>query len=128
MGAFDLTIFVKDRTKPEAQRMAAKTAAFGKNLLVGTSNLVKAMAPKVRTGLKYAKTEIMPPSPGEFAAYRAANPSSMQAMQSWTVKEAIMKALVVVDVYFCFRIGEVLGRRSFVGYGGMDGAENWGGH
>merc|ERR1712154_553650 len=118
------------RTEPkqtEAQRMAA----FAKNLLVGTNNLAKACLPKLKTGMKYAKTEIMFPSPSDFGAFRNSPgyvPFSVQAMQNWTVKETIMKALVVVDVYFCFRIGEVLGRRSFVGYGGMDGAENWAGH
>merc|ERR1712212_247264 len=131
MGPFSTPEF-SSRTEPkETRRMAAATARVTKSFVAGLGNLGKACVPKLRTGMKYAKTEIMPPTPGEFGAYRNAPgyvPFSVQAMQSWTVKETIMKALVVVDIYFFFRIGEVMGRRSFVGYGGMDGATTWSYH
>jgi len=78
--------------------------------------------PKAQNFAKNASVEMAPPAPAEFmgelnilkndilAGRSAARASNM------TVNEIAAKGLVVAEVAFWFYIGEIIGRRSIIGY------------
>ncbi|KAL8587204.1 hypothetical protein ACOMHN_013290 [Nucella lapillus] len=87
----------------------------------GGNNAVKYATPRLQTFWKYAKVELRPPTLGEMPQVQEGMNNLVKAARTgkWktlTVKEAWMNTLVGAEIMFCFFIGEVLGRRSLVGY------------
>lgn len=86
-----------------------------------SGNLVKYATPRFQTFLKYAKVEMVPPSPGEipevFRGFsRLMSSAKSGAWKNLTVKEATLNTLVGAEVVFWFFVGECIGKRSIVGY------------
>ena len=89
-----------------SKALAAIAASAGKNL---------------RTTWKYARVEMMPPSPREFGEVRAGYNNLMQAFKQnrWRqtpIREAWLNTMVAMEIAFWFYIGEVIGRGSLYGY------------
>lgn len=73
------------------------------------------------TFLNNAKVEMLPPKPSDWPAIRKSflglKESAMKGkFLDVTVKEAAANTLVVVEIAFWFYVGEVIGRRSLIGY------------
>ncbi|KAK7106022.1 ATP synthase subunit g, mitochondrial-like [Littorina saxatilis] len=87
----------------------------------GGTNAVKYATPRLQTFWKYAKVELRPPTLGEMPQVQeglnklviSARTGKWKAV---TVKEAWLNTLIGAEIMFCFFIGEVIGRRSLVGY------------
>ncbi|VEL38494.1 unnamed protein product [Protopolystoma xenopodis] len=76
---------------------------------------------------KYARVELRPPSPKDFplaiAEYsRLFKAGSAGRWRDIAVKDAFLNALVATEVACWFFLGEIIGKRSLVGYGRVDGA------
>jgi len=81
----------------------------------------KAARPAFANFLKYARVELIPPSPREipqvFAGFGQLMRSARTgAWKNLTVKEATLNTLIGLEVYFCFFLGECIGKGSIVGY------------
>lgn len=73
--------------------------------------------------MSYAKVELTPPTPADFKALRktAENAKkvakeSSKGISKKTVSEVWLNTLVTIEVITWFFMGEVIGRRHFVGY------------
>merc|ERR1712113_602677 len=77
--------------------------------------------PRWSTFLKYVKTELTPPSPGEIpqaiaqATRLVASATTMQFRHT-TVREAAINTAVVIEVACWFFIGECIGKGGLIGY------------
>lgn len=89
------------------------------------SRLVKQLSaeaqPRFRTFLKYAKVELVPPTPADIPQIKAGIGKLIHGAKSgsWkqtTVKEAWLNTLVTVEVLCWFYVGECIGKRHIVGY------------
>lgn len=85
------------------------------------SALVKGATPRLQTFMKYARVELVPPSPREIPEVMCGLGNLVRSAQSgaWknlTVKEATVNTLIGLEVVFCFFIGECIGKGSLVGY------------
>ncbi|KAH8352394.1 hypothetical protein KR084_003851, partial [Drosophila pseudotakahashii] len=91
--------------------------------------IVVAARPQLEEFWKYAKVELSPPLPADFqklkkTAETAKNVSKKDmkgqlkksGLSQITVNEAWLNILVTVEVITWFYMGEVIGRRHFVGY------------
>lgn len=80
------------------------------------------MKPKVGNFAKNASVEMAPPSPGEFMQEvnvlknNLLSGKSSARLAEMSVNEVAAKGLVVAEVAFWFYIGEMIGRRSIIGY------------
>merc|ERR1711902_441236 len=77
--------------------------------------------PRIATLIKYGKSELTPPSPGEIpqAIGQAASLIKSATTMKWrhcTVKEATLNTLVAVEVLCWFFVGECIGKGSLVAY------------
>ena len=97
-------------------------AAAMTNLLNKIPGLVnRHVTPTLKTSWKYAKVELRPPTPGEIAesvplaANGLKNLASMQFLNQ-PVKKVFQNVLVATEVTLWFFIGEVIGRKSLIGY------------
>ncbi|KAK4289749.1 hypothetical protein Pmani_022495 [Petrolisthes manimaculis] len=82
---------------------------------------VDSATPKLNTFERYAKVELVPPTPAEFGAVAQGFNKIVKGAQTgaWkkvTVKEAWLNTLVTVEVLCWFFIGEVIGKGTVVGY------------
>ncbi|XP_037787083.1 ATP synthase subunit g, mitochondrial-like [Penaeus monodon] len=82
---------------------------------------VESTTPKLNTFIRYAKVELVPPSPAEFGAVAQGLGNIVKSAQTgtWknlTVKEATLNTLVAVEVMCWFFIGECIGKGSLVAY------------
>ncbi|EDW13033.1 ATP synthase subunit g, mitochondrial [Drosophila mojavensis] len=69
--------------------------------------------------MRYAKVELAPPTPADFKELRGAAEKAKKAkggLGKKTVSEVWLGALVSFEVISWFFMGEVIGRRHFVGY------------
>merc|ERR1712045_863848 len=102
-----------------------KVAIFEKfKMSAATKALSMAQAyakPRFATFLKYGKTELAPPTPGELiqgvgqAAKLVSSAATMQ-FRHLTVKEAWLNTLVGVEVACWFFVGECIGKGSLIAY------------
>lgn len=70
---------------------------------------------------RYAKVELVPPNPTELPEIargfgRLVRGAKTGAWKNLTVKEAWLNTLITVEVICWFFVGEVIGKRSLVGY------------
>ncbi|EDW65052.1 ATP synthase subunit g, mitochondrial [Drosophila virilis] len=91
-------------------------------------NKLKAQArPQFDEFMRYAKVELVPPTPADFAHIRktaqATAKSAKKDMKGAgsrlgkvTIAEAWLNTLVTIEVITWFFMGEVIGRRHLVGY------------
>merc|ERR1712198_387785 len=82
---------------------------------------VDSATPKMNTFIRYARVELVPPTPAELGAVSQGFGQIVKSAQTgaWkklTVKEASLNALVAVEVMCWFFIGECLGKGTLVGY------------
>jgi len=82
--------------------------------------------PRLNVFKTYFWAELAPPSPSEFlGAFRAAGDLPMSIIKGRfllnTTSQAATNLLIGAEIAGCFFIGEVIGRRSLIGY-------NVGGH
>ncbi|KAH8413293.1 hypothetical protein KR009_009765, partial [Drosophila setifemur] len=89
---------------------------------------VVAARPQLEEFLRYAKVELTPPLPADFQALKkTAEKTAKDAKDAKgqmgkfkigevTVRDAWLNILVTVEVITWFYMGEVIGRRHFVGY------------
>ncbi|XP_059471795.1 ATP synthase subunit g, mitochondrial-like [Neocloeon triangulifer] len=94
--------------------MASKAPALLKGVLDGAQ-------PKFQTFLRYAKVELVPPTPGELGQVGQGIQRLLSGLRTgrWkqlTVKEATLNTLVFTEVVCWFFIGECIGKGSIVGY------------
>nr|KAF6324087.1 ATP synthase membrane subunit g [Myotis myotis] len=77
--------------------------------------------PRLATFWHYAKVELIPPTPAEIPTaiqsfkkiVRSAQTGSFKQL---TVKEALLNGLVATEVWMWFYVGEIIGKRSIIGY------------
>merc|ERR1712168_1224751 len=109
-----------------ATQISALSPAFlvriGSRGYNAVAKIARVTRPKVQNFAKNASVEMAPPSPGEFmgelnvlkndilSGKSAARTSNM------TVNEVTAKGLVLVEVALIFYLGEMLGRKSIIGY------------
>merc|ERR1711997_35517 len=82
-------------------------------------------APRFATLIKYGKTELTPPTPGEIPqaigqALKLVKSGTTFQFRHLTVKEALVNTCVTVEVAMWFFIGECIGKGGLVGYGVAD--------
>ncbi|KAH8325891.1 hypothetical protein KR067_009729, partial [Drosophila pandora] len=93
--------------------------------------LIVAGRPKFEEFLKYAKVELTPPMPADFKTLKktaeatakeaknvknAKGKAQRLGLGQVKVRDAWLNILVTVEVITWFYMGEVIGRRHFVGY------------
>lgn len=77
--------------------------------------------PKLSTALYYARAETLPPNPTELPQIARGFSNLIRAARTGTykqltVREAWLNTLITVEVLGWFFVGEIIGRRSLVGY------------
>ena len=85
------------------------------------SGAVKNVQPHVVTFWNNAKVEMLPPKLSEWPAIKKSFLGLKDAaikgkFLDITMKEATVNTLVAVEIAFWFYVGEVIGRRSLIGY------------
>ena len=83
--------------------------------------LVQRAQPHLKTFWGHARVELAPPSPAQWPEIRAGFSKLFQSAFSGrfldlSVKEATKKTLVGVEILCWFFVGEMIGRRSIIGY------------
>ncbi|XP_020627054.1 ATP synthase subunit g, mitochondrial-like [Orbicella faveolata] len=112
--------------------MAQKLVNFGQKIVTATPRLAtrvsfqalgaaKKVQPHVVTFWNNAKVEMLPPKLSEWPAIKKSFIGLKEAALKGkfldiTVKEATVNTLVAVEIAFWFYVGEVIGRRSLIGY------------
>lgn len=92
-----------------------------KHLLFSIPGAAKKVQPHVVTFWNNAKVEMLPPKLSEWPAIKKSFIGLKDAALKGkfldiTVKEATVNTLVAVEIAFWFYVGEVIGRRSLIGY------------
>ncbi|XP_045127773.1 ATP synthase subunit g, mitochondrial-like isoform X2 [Portunus trituberculatus] len=82
---------------------------------------VDSATPKLNTFMRYAKVELVPPTPAEIGGVAQGFNNIMKSAQTgaWkniAVKDAWRNVLVTTEVLCWFFIGECIGKGTFVGY------------
>lgn len=89
--------------------------------LLLTSGLARAAQPHLKTFWGHARVELGPPAPGQWPEIRKGFSNLYQSaitgkFLDLTVAQATKNSLVAVEVACWFYIGEIIGRRSLIGY------------
>uniref|UniRef100_A0A8D2DY91 ATP synthase F(0) complex subunit g, mitochondrial n=1 Tax=Sciurus vulgaris TaxID=55149 RepID=A0A8D2DY91_SCIVU len=82
---------------------------------------VRYSKPRLATFWHYAKVEFVPPTSAEIpiaiqSLKKIVNSAQTGSFKQLTVKEAVLNGLVATEVWMWFYIGEIIGKRSIVGY------------
>lgn len=112
--------------------MAQKLVNFGQRVAVATPRLVtrfsfqalglaKRAQPHASKFWNNAKVEIAPPKMSDWPAIKKSfiglkNAALAGKFLDVTVKEACVNSLVAAEIAFWFYVGEIIGRRSLIGY------------
>ena len=86
-----------------------------------TAGVGKRAQPHVERFWGNAKVEMAPPKPSDWPAIKKSFANLRKAAMTGkfldvTVKEAAANTLVVAEIAFWFYVGEIVGRRSLIGY------------
>lgn len=91
-------------------------------MLDAVTKFGRVLKPKAQNFAKNASVELTPPAPNEFLHQAnivkndIISGESLKRVTEMTVNQFAAKGLVVVEVAFWFYIGEMIGRRSIIGY------------
>uniref|UniRef100_A0A224Y309 ATP synthase subunit g n=1 Tax=Panstrongylus lignarius TaxID=156445 RepID=A0A224Y309_9HEMI len=83
--------------------------------------VIETVKPNLATFVKYAKVELVPPSPGEISGISNGIKNIITSAKTgkWkqlTVREAWLNLLVATEVTCWFYIGECIGKWNLIGY------------
>ncbi|GBN17771.1 ATP synthase subunit g, mitochondrial [Araneus ventricosus] len=101
--------------------MAKAATSLGSKLPIIMKGMMESSKPKLATFIKYAKVELVPPKMSEIPEVMAGFGRLMRSAKSgswkqYTMKEAWLNSLIAAEIYFCFCIGECIGKGSLLGY------------
>ncbi|PAA55024.1 hypothetical protein BOX15_Mlig019424g1 [Macrostomum lignano] len=96
-------------------------SALVKSVASATQSGIRSAGPKLSKFWRYARVELKPPTPAEVPQISAEFGKLMQAArrQNWrelTVAQCLVSTGVAVEVACWFFFGEIIGRRSIIGY------------
>ena len=95
---------------------------FFYNFADAVAKFTRVAKPKAQNFVKNASVEMAPPSPGEFMGRLnilkndLLSGKSVARASELTVNEMAAKGLVVAEVALIFYLGEMIGRKSIIGY------------
>ncbi|XP_060702861.1 ATP synthase subunit g, mitochondrial [Hemiscyllium ocellatum] len=100
------------------RRLVQNLVTRGPKLALAAANYSK---PRLATFWKYARVELSPPTPKEIPVAVESLKGLIASFKEGaykhvTVKDALRNTLVATEVVMWFYIGEVIGRRSLIGY------------
>ncbi|CAI8030811.1 ATP synthase subunit g, mitochondrial [Geodia barretti] len=105
--------------------MAGRMAAWGTKVVSkttsGTLALSRVAQPHLQTFWGHARVELVPPTPSQWPAIRQGfgnlfNSTLSGKFLDCSVKEATRNSLVAVEIACWFYVGEMIGRKSIIGY------------
>ncbi|XP_069115930.1 ATP synthase subunit g, mitochondrial-like [Argopecten irradians] len=109
--------------------MAAKAGSFVEKLvplLNRGANLAKAQQPRLERFWAVAKVELAPPGPGDIPKITTGikQAVSINRIANLSVKEVMLNAAVCFEIFLCYEIGRIVGKRSLVGFD-IEGASHF---
>ncbi|CAH1796043.1 unnamed protein product [Owenia fusiformis] len=101
-----------------AQKIANWGVKTVTKVATGTASFA---APRAKTFMKYARVELRPPTPAEMGEASQSFQKLIKSAQTgkWqtvTTQEALRNSLITLEIACWFFVGEIIGRRSLVGY------------
>nr|XP_039254537.1 ATP synthase subunit g, mitochondrial-like [Styela clava]XP_039254538.1 ATP synthase subunit g, mitochondrial-like [Styela clava] len=96
-------------------------AGLAAKIPVWSKAVVSFSRPKLQTFYKYAKVELRPPTPGEMSQAVGDAQKGIKSLISGkfmelSVKQGWQNTLVATEILMWFFVGEIIGRRSLIGY------------
>ncbi|CAM9330743.1 unnamed protein product [Lampetra planeri] len=118
MNARQLVESVEVKMAAAAQRVAGIVVKRTPQVVAA---VVEYSRPRLSKFWSLAKVELTPPSPAEIPGAVAAFKAMVErgrsgAVRNLTVRDALRNSLVGVEIAMWFYVGEVIGRRSLIGY------------
>merc|ERR1712218_67705 len=103
------------------RKVMAALAKIPGQIIAGHVKALNYAKPHIARHLKFAKTELTPPGPGELAAGLGgilANGSKLASMSFMknTVQQNVVSLMVGAEIACWFFLGECLGKGSVIGY------------
>merc|ERR1719495_118860 len=103
------------------QKMVAGSPAFATRLVFRGKGYIDRARPYGEWFWTNAKVEMAPPVPADIPAIKKGLLSMKNTLvtgkfMNLTVKEATANVLVLAEIAFFFYVGEIIGKRSLVGY------------
>ncbi|EDV28416.1 uncharacterized protein TRIADDRAFT_51313 [Trichoplax adhaerens] len=103
------------------QRFGTRVVNSSQSFLSCPIAIARAAQPRLATAWSYAKVEMRPAMPSEWPAVKKGFSDMAQSAVTgrfldYNVRQVTQKALVFVEVCCWFYVGEIIGRRSIIGY------------